>query len=67
MQRIERDISEEQYKMLLNMNVKQADEYIEEIACHSGYHPAGYGFYGADFYCKGDGYAVAWYCGDSCD
>lgn len=67
MQMIKRKISQAQYEMLLRMSPQQVDEYIEDIACHSGYHPAGYGFYGADFYCDGDGYSVTWYCGDSCD
>lgn len=67
MQRIERDISREQYEALLQMDTKQVNDFIEIIACHSNFPPAGYGFYCPDFHCNGSKYSVSWLCGNSCD
>ncbi len=67
MQRIERSVSEEQYKMLQGMTPKQVNDYIEDIACHSGFHPAGYGFSNPGFFKSENDYKVVWYCYDSCD
>ena len=67
MQKITREITKEQYHQLEQMEPKQAYNFIEGIAWHSGYHPAGYGFYSPQFYIQGVKHIVSWLCGNSCD
>ena len=64
------EINENEYNKLIaieNDDRKAFNEIIEDMACHSSFHPAGYGFYSPRVYKENDNYFVSWEHWDSCD
>lgn len=59
------EITKEEYEAVTSK--EQLREFVGKVAIRSGWHPAGYGMYGAELLAEGDKYYAVWERSSCCD
>lgn len=62
-----KEITKEEFEHLITRDVSEFYDYIENIACHSAFHPSAYGFLTPKVMNEEGIYYVSWQHYDSCD